>query len=112
VERIGSVCVSLWKLELKHAIGVLHLQGNVDPMILFGTEDVIHEAVEECLRDAGGRHHILNVRAGIIQGTPEEAMKFLCQLARESSSQQQCINVTQSTLQGVVNPSAVELLHV
>jgi uroporphyrinogen-III decarboxylase len=70
MERIGSVCVSLWKLELKLAIGVLHLQGNVDPMILFGTEDVVHEAVEECIRDAGGRHHILNVGHGIIQGTP------------------------------------------
>ncbi|CAM6024557.1 unnamed protein product [Sphagnum balticum] len=68
-------------------------------MILFGTEDVIHEAVEECIRDAGGRHHILNVGHGIIHGTPEEAIKFLSQLARESSSQQQCRNVTQSTLQ-------------
>jgi uroporphyrinogen-III decarboxylase len=94
MERIGSVCVSLWKPELKLAIGVLHLQGNVDPMILFSTEDVIHEALEECIRDAGGRHHILNVGHVIIQGTPEEAIKFLSQLARESSSQKQCRNVT------------------
>ncbi|KAH9555721.1 hypothetical protein CY35_08G130800 [Sphagnum magellanicum] len=68
-------------------------------MILFGTEDVIHEAVEECTRDAGERHHIFNVGHGIIQGTPDEAIKFLSQVARESSSQQRCRNVTQSTLQ-------------
>jgi hypothetical protein len=33
------------------------------------------------------------------KGPLEEAIKFLSQLARESSSQQQCRNVTQSTLQ-------------
>ncbi|CAM6026861.1 unnamed protein product [Sphagnum balticum] len=105
-----------WATEMHQARSLFGdkavLQGNVDPMILFGTEDVIREAVEQCIRDAGMRHHILNVGHGVIQGTPEEAVKFFCQLARDSSSQQQCRNVTQSTLQGVVNPGAVELLQV
>jgi len=39
-------------------------QGNVDPMVLFGTEDEIRKAVTRCLVEAGPRHHILNVRAG------------------------------------------------
>lgn len=37
-------------------------QGNVDPMILFGTEQAIREAVTRSLVEAGPRHHILNVR--------------------------------------------------
>ena len=36
-------------------------QGNVDPMVLFGTEDEIRKAVTRCLVEAGPRRHILNV---------------------------------------------------
>jgi len=61
------------------------LQGNVDPMVLFGPEEAIRKAVEESIRDAGGRRHILNVGHGVIQGTPEHSVKLFCQVAREST---------------------------
>lgn len=62
------------------------LQGNVDPMVLFGTEDVIRENVTRCLQQAGKHHHILNVGHGVVQGTPEENVGYFCRLARESAS--------------------------
>eukprot|EP00897_Mesotaenium_endlicherianum_P007618 jgi/Mesen1/6885/ME000353S05914 len=64
------------------------IQGNVDPMILFGPEEAIRAAVADNIRQAGSRRHILNVGHGVIQGTPEEAVALFCQLARESGQQQ------------------------
>lgn len=61
------------------------LQGNVDPMVLFGTEDEIRKAVTRCLVEAGPRHHILNVGHGVIEGTPEESVGLFCDLARQSA---------------------------
>ncbi|KAL4458033.1 hypothetical protein ABPG75_012898 [Micractinium tetrahymenae] len=61
------------------------LQGNVDPMILFGTEQAIREAVTRSLVEAGPRHHILNVGHGVIEGTPEESVGLFCELARQSA---------------------------
>lgn len=61
------------------------LQGNVDPMVLFGTESEIRKAFTDCCDAAGPQHHILNVGHGVVQGTPEENVKLLVQLARESS---------------------------
>lgn len=43
------------------------VQGNVDPMVLFGSEAVIAAEVERCLRAAGPRGHILNVGHGVVQ---------------------------------------------
>ena len=61
------------------------LQGNVDPMVLFGTDDAIRAAVTRCLLEAGPRRHILNVGHGVIEGTPEESVGLFCELARESA---------------------------
>ena len=61
-------------------------QGNVDPMVLFGTEECIRQSVSACLKAAGPQHHILNVGHGVVQGTPEENVKLFVQLARESAA--------------------------
>jgi uroporphyrinogen decarboxylase len=61
------------------------LQGNVDPMILFGNEGEIRDAVERCLVEGGPRRHILNVGHGVIEGTPEENVGLFCDLARKSA---------------------------
>ena len=62
------------------------LQGNVDPMVLFGSEEVIKDNVTRCLRQAGQHHHILNVGHGVVQKTPEEHVGYFIQLAKESAS--------------------------
>jgi uroporphyrinogen-III decarboxylase len=43
------------------------MQGNMDPMVLFGSEDVIRQAVARTLAGAGGHRHILNVGHGVVQ---------------------------------------------
>ena len=60
------------------------IQGNVDPMALFGTEDTIKKAVQQCMDAGGPQHHILNVGHGVVQGTPEENVELFVKLARES----------------------------
>lgn len=61
------------------------LQGNVDPMILFGDEETVKAAVQETIVAAGSKRHILNVGHGVIQGTPEESVGYFCEAARNSS---------------------------
>eukprot|EP00195_Chlamydomonas_chlamydogama_P017755 CAMPEP_0202891778 /NCGR_PEP_ID=MMETSP1392-20130828/1753_1 /ASSEMBLY_ACC=CAM_ASM_000868 /TAXON_ID=225041 /ORGANISM="Chlamydomonas chlamydogama, Strain SAG 11-48b" /LENGTH=405 /DNA_ID=CAMNT_0049575631 /DNA_START=94 /DNA_END=1311 /DNA_ORIENTATION=+ len=60
------------------------VQGNVDPMILFGPEKAIVEATNKVLLQAGPRGHILNVGHGVVQGTPEANVGLFCELARQS----------------------------
>ena len=60
------------------------VQGNVDPMVLFGTHDLIERDVNRCLLEAGPKGHILNVGHGVVQGTPEENVAWFCELARRS----------------------------
>lgn len=60
------------------------LQGNVDPMVLFGSEACIKDAVEKCCSDAGPKH-ILNVGHGVVQQTPEDNVKLFVELARKGA---------------------------
>lgn len=60
------------------------VQGNVDPMVLFGTPEVIEAEVNRVLLEAGPKGHILNVGHGVVQGTPEENVQLFCDLARRS----------------------------
>lgn len=42
------------------------VQGNVDPVILFAQHDAITAAVQDVLRKAGPRGHILNLGHGVV----------------------------------------------
>jgi uroporphyrinogen decarboxylase len=67
------------------ALGPDHkVQGNVDPMVLFGPAEAIESEVNKVLLQAGPRGHILNVGHGVVQGTPEENVGLFCDLARRS----------------------------
>ena len=67
------------------------VQGNVDPMTLFASEDCIRSAVEECLSKAGPSRHILNVGDGVMQGTPEASVGLFCDLARQSADSRELV---------------------
>ncbi|KXZ50293.1 hypothetical protein GPECTOR_17g932 [Gonium pectorale] len=58
------------------------LQGNVDPAILFASEDAIEDAVRDCLRKGGGQRHILNLGHGVLVGTPEEGVAHMFDLSK------------------------------
>ena len=79
-----------WSVEIgsaRRALGAKRtVQGNVDPMVLFGTEEVITAEVTRCLQAAGPAGHILNVGHGVAQGTPEDSVALFCDLARRSAS--------------------------
>jgi len=68
----------------RQTLGSHKVQGNVDPMVLFGTQAVIEAEVHRVLSEAGPRGHILNVGHGVVQGTPEENVGYFCELARQS----------------------------
>jgi hypothetical protein len=70
----------------RQALDSHKVQGNMDPMVLFGTHDVIEAEVHRVLAEAGPKGHILNVGHGVVQGTPEENVGYFCELARQSGA--------------------------
>jgi len=64
-----------WK-RIGHDKGV---QGNLDPLTLFGTKEFIRKRTKEILNAAAGRNgHIMNLGHGILQQTPiENAAEFI-----------------------------------
>jgi uroporphyrinogen decarboxylase len=75
--RTGVDIVSLdWTVDMAEGLARLPehvgVQGNVDPGLLFGTPDAIRARIDDTVRKARGRKHILNLGHGILPGTPEE----------------------------------------
>ena len=52
------------------------VQGNMDPGVLFGSQDFIKERIIDVIRKAGKKGHIMNLGHGILPGTPEENAAF------------------------------------
>ncbi len=60
------------------------VQGNLDPVALFASLDVLREKVHDVLRRAGGRPgHIFNLGHGILQHTPPEHVKAVVEFVHE-----------------------------
>lgn len=64
----------------KQAAGCV--QGNVDPVVLFASEDAIEAAVRDCVAKAGQRGHVLNLGHGVLVGTPEESVAHMFNLCK------------------------------
>lgn len=90
LERMGSTGADVigldWTVDMADARRRLGpnvaVQGNVDPVILFGTETAIEEAVRDCISKAGNKGHVLNLGHGVLVGTPEENVAFMFDLAK------------------------------
>jgi uroporphyrinogen decarboxylase len=67
------------------AVGHGHaVQGNLDPITLFASLDVIEKRVHEILRAANGRPgHIFNLGHGIVPTTPVENVQAVVKMVRE-----------------------------
>jgi uroporphyrinogen decarboxylase len=63
------------------------LQGNIDPVLLLGSADVIRQRTRTLLetmkRTTGGRSCILNLGHGILPGTPPETVAAMVETAAE-----------------------------
>jgi uroporphyrinogen decarboxylase len=75
-EAGGDVIGIDWRIDLGQAWGRLGykvgIQGNLDPVVLFGPQERIERAVGEVLDKAGGRPgHIFNLGHGVLPRTPE-----------------------------------------
>jgi uroporphyrinogen decarboxylase len=82
-EAGGDVIGLDWRCDLDIAwkrIGLdKAIQGNLDPITLFGSKEFIRKRTKEILDRAGGRNgHIMNLGHGILQQTPlESAAEFI-----------------------------------
>lgn len=65
----------------------LAIQGNLDPVTLFASRDVIRGQTERILTEVGGRPgHIFNLGHGIMPGTPVDNVIALVDMVHEFSS--------------------------
>lgn len=62
--------------------GNIGVQGNLDPCVLFGSQDFIRDRIFDTVRKAGKGGHILNLGHGVLQNTPEENVAFFFETAK------------------------------
>ena len=93
IERLGSTGADVigldWTVDMADARRRLggeaakSVQGNVDPVVLFGGDAAIEKAVKDVLRKAGTRGHVLNLGHGVLVGTPEAGVAKMFDLSKE-----------------------------
>lgn len=59
------------------------VQGNIDPGVLFGSQDFIRDRIIDTVNKAGNSGHILNLGHGVLPTTPEENVKFFFETAKQ-----------------------------
>lgn len=83
LERMGKSGVDIvsvdWTVDMAEARARLgkdmKVQGNVDPGVLFGSQDFIKDRILDTVRKAGPTGHILNLGHGVLVGTPEDNVR-------------------------------------
>jgi uroporphyrinogen decarboxylase len=87
----GNVIGVDWRVNLGEAWARLGydvaIQGNLDPVILLGSADLIEKEVKRILNEAGSRPgHIFNLGHGILPNTPVENVAALVEAVHQYSS--------------------------
>ncbi len=82
-----------WRVDIDEATSGLgkdlSVQGNLDPCVLFGTQEVIVDKVRQILKGGkGARGHIFNLGHGILPETPVDNVKYLIDKVHEISSKE------------------------
>jgi uroporphyrinogen decarboxylase len=82
-----------WRIPLDEGWKLLGnrgaVQGNLDPITLFASQDEIRARVADILQRAGGRPgHIFNLGHGIVPETPVDNVKALLHMVHELSAKQ------------------------
>lgn len=85
----GVDIVSLdWTVDMAEARqrlgGDVKVQGNMDPGVLFGSQDFIRDRILDNIRKAGNRGHIFNLGHGVLPGTPEDNVRFFFETAKKA----------------------------
>jgi len=88
----GADVISVdWRISIAEAAGIIgegvSIQGNLDPVALFGTKENIRKEAAEILAGAvSARTHIFNLGHGILPETPVENAIALVDMVHELSS--------------------------
>ena len=70
--------------EARQRLGAeVKVQGNMDPCVLFGSQETIRDRLIDTVRKAGKGGHILNLGHGILPKTPEENAAFYFETAKQ-----------------------------
>ncbi|MEQ8464887.1 uroporphyrinogen decarboxylase [Coleofasciculus sp. E2-BRE-01] len=91
LERMGKSGVDIisvdWTVDMAEArqrLGYkMNVQGNMDPGVLFGSQDFIRDRILDTIRKAGNRGHIFNLGHGVLPGTPEDNVRFFFETAKQ-----------------------------
>lgn len=92
MKRAGGDVIGVdWRVNIGEAWARLGydvaLQGNLDPVVLFGPVGLIEKKVKKILDTVGGRPgHIFNLGHGILPNTPPDHVAALVDLVHEYSS--------------------------
>jgi uroporphyrinogen decarboxylase len=86
----GDIIGVDWRIDMKRAVEIIDpkfgIQGNIDPVALFGPDEAIEEAVVEILEAVGTRPgHIFNLGHGIHKTTDPDKARTLVRLVHEHS---------------------------
>lgn len=87
--KSGVDIVSLdWTVDMAEARARLGwdviVQGNMDPGVLFGSQEFIRERILDTIRKAGKKGHIFNLGHGVLPGTPEDNVRFFFETAKQA----------------------------
>lgn len=93
LERMGKAGVDIisvdWTVDMldaKRRLGAdFKVQGNMDPGVLFGSQELIASRIHDTVSKAGNRGHILNLGHGVLVGTPEDNVRFFFETAKQIS---------------------------
>jgi uroporphyrinogen decarboxylase len=62
----------------------IKVQGNLDPGVLFGSQQFIRDRILDTIRKAGNQGHILNLGHGVLVGTPEDNVRYFFETAKQA----------------------------
>lgn len=90
LERMGKSGVDIvsvdWTVDMAEArqrLGrEMKVQGNIDPGVLFGSQEFITQRMIDTVRKAGKGGHILNLGHGVLVGTPEDNVRHFFETAK------------------------------
>ena len=91
VQQAGGDVVGIdWRLDMAHAVEQIDerfaIQGNIDPVALFATDDELERMVVEILEKVGTRPgHIFNLGHGIHKTSDPEKARTMLRFVHEHS---------------------------
>ncbi|MHB8090378.1 MAG: uroporphyrinogen decarboxylase [Syntrophales bacterium] len=92
IQEAGGDVIGLdWRIELDAAWKALNyqtgVQGNLDPVALYGSREYIKRRVQEILAKAENRNgHIFNLGHGILPTAPIDNVKYMIDIVHELSA--------------------------